>query len=53
MPPAVNTIKARREAVYKKRHLFGTQWFALPNPVYGTWQNFVKDNPAQYLRRAD
>jgi 5'-nucleotidase (lipoprotein e(P4) family) len=53
MPPAAPTLKARREAVDKNRQLFGTLWFVLPNPVYGNWQTFVKDNPVQYLRRAD
>jgi 5'-nucleotidase (lipoprotein e(P4) family) len=53
IPPAVNTLKARREAVHKNRQLFGKLWFVLPNPVYGNWQNFVKDNPMQYLLRAD
>jgi 5'-nucleotidase (lipoprotein e(P4) family) len=53
MPPAVKTIEARHGAVLKRRNLFGTQWFVLPNPVYGHWQSFVKDNPSQYLRRAE
>jgi predicted secreted acid phosphatase len=52
-PPAVNTLQARQDAVHKNRRLFGTLWFVLPNPVYGSWQSFVKEYPEQYLHRAD
>lgn len=32
-----NTPQARREALAPYRDWFGTRWFMLPNPTYGSW----------------
>jgi acid phosphatase len=48
-----NTAEARREAAYEYRRLWGTRWFVLPNPVYGQYQQVLRGDAAQYLRRAE
>ena len=32
------TNEQRKQLVEKHRQRFGTQWFVLPNPVYGSWE---------------
>lgn len=40
---AVNLEQAKKEdALYKKMKYFGERWFIIPNPNYGTWQNYKK-----------
>ncbi len=40
---AVNLEQANKEdALYKNIKYFGERWFIIPNPNYGTWQNFNK-----------
>lgn len=31
-------LEERKQLVEKHRDRFGTQWFVLPNPVYGSWE---------------
>lgn len=46
---ADNTTRAQRIAPY--RGWFGERWFALPNPVYGSWVSaLTRHNPDQKLR---
>jgi acid phosphatase len=48
-----DTPEARREAAYEYRCLWGTRWFVLPNPQYGQFQQVLRGDPEQYLRRAE
>jgi acid phosphatase len=43
-------IQARAAQVDRRRYRFGTDWFILPNPVYGEWQNLLGANPHAQLR---
>jgi acid phosphatase len=46
---ADNSARLQRIAPY--RDWFGERWFALPNPVYGSWEKaIVKHNPDPALR---
>lgn len=46
---AGNAARAERIAPY--RDWFGERWFALPNPVYGSWESaLTKHNPDKTLR---
>jgi len=51
------TEDARRQALAKRRmaveqhaYRFGTDWFILPNPVYGEWQVPLGREPRRFLR---
>jgi predicted secreted acid phosphatase len=48
-----NTAESRRDLVYKYQNLWGSRWFVLPNPVYGQYQQVLKGDATQYLRRAE
>ncbi|HZZ28522.1 MAG TPA: HAD family acid phosphatase [Pirellulales bacterium] len=48
-----NTAEARREAAYEYLRLWGTRWFVLPNPSYGQYQQVLRGQADQYLRRAE
>jgi acid phosphatase len=37
------TNEQRKQLVEKHRQRFGTQWFVLPNPVYGSWEEALYD----------
>lgn len=37
------TNEQRKQLVDKHRQRFGTQWFVLPNPVYGSWESALYD----------
>lgn len=43
-------IAARRTAVERHAYRFGTDWFLLPNPVYGEWQTPLGREPRRFLR---
>lgn len=43
-------IQARMGQVDKRRYRWGTDWFILPNPIYGEWQKLLGDNPRARLR---
>jgi acid phosphatase len=44
-------ITDRAAQVDRRRYRFGTDWFILPNPVYGEWQNLLNSsNPRAQLR---
>jgi len=46
---ADNATRAERIAPY--RDWFGERWFALPNPVYGSWESILaRHNPDKKLR---
>lgn len=46
---ADNATRAERIAPY--RDWFGERWFALPNPVYGSWESILaRHNPDRKLR---
>ncbi len=34
--------KEKLDGLYKNLNYFGDRWFILPNPSYGSWQNFYK-----------
>lgn len=38
------TIEERDQLIEEYRDRFGTQWFVLPNPVYGSWQEALNDS---------
>jgi 5'-nucleotidase (lipoprotein e(P4) family) len=55
--PKVQTDAERAKAmderaarVDKQRYRWGTDWFILPNPVYGEWQRLVSEHPHAQLR---
>jgi 5'-nucleotidase (lipoprotein e(P4) family) len=50
--PKDGSAAARREAVWEAREHWGSNWFILPQPVYGQWQKVLSGDPAQYLQRA-
>jgi acid phosphatase len=37
------TNEQRKQLFEKHRQRFGTQWFVLPNPVYGSWEEALYD----------
>ncbi len=43
-------IAARRTAVERQAYRFGTDWFLLPNPVYGEWKTPLGKEPRRFLR---
>ncbi|MCS7079807.1 MAG: hypothetical protein NZ585_07125 [Chloracidobacterium sp.] len=45
-----DAIAARRTAVERQAYRFGTDWFLLPNPVYGEWKKPLGDEPRRFLR---
>ena len=44
-------IESRYQKVQQHEELLGTQWFVLPNPVYGDWEAPILDNPLGHLKR--
>lgn len=43
--PAKNISEAERDVLLKEHlYMFGTKWFIMPNPVYGSWTG-TTDNP--------
>lgn len=47
---AATAIGVRAAVVDANRAKFGTEWFVLPNPVYGEWQRLVQQDPRGLLR---
>jgi Predicted secreted acid phosphatase len=45
----IRAIAARAQAVDKHRYRFGTDWFILPNPVYGEWERVLGPDPRTKL----
>ena len=43
-------IAARAAQVDRRRYRWGTNWFILPNPVYGEWQQLLSANQHAQLR---
>lgn len=43
-------ISERAAQVDKRRYRFGTDWFILPNPAYGEWQQLLSANAHAQLR---
>ena len=41
LPSAVENIGVRRKKVESVADLWGTRWFMLPNPVYGSWDQIL------------
>lgn len=37
-------LKERDQLIERHRDRFGTQWFMLPNPVYGSWEEALYDS---------
>ena len=37
----VEHLEARRKKVESATELWGTRWFMLPNPVYGSWDQLL------------
>ncbi|MEO8376030.1 MAG: HAD family acid phosphatase [Candidatus Sumerlaeota bacterium] len=50
---ATTAINARAAKVDTNRARFGTDWFVLPNCVYGDWQRLVQDDPRAQIRSVD
>ncbi|MFQ3580427.1 MAG: HAD family acid phosphatase [Chloracidobacterium sp.] len=46
----LTALAARRAAVEQRAYRFGTDWFLLPNPVYGEWQTPLGKEPRRFLR---
>ncbi len=46
------TAASRSQRAEELDELWGTYWFVLPNPVYGTWERVLRENPIDHLRRA-
>lgn len=44
---------ARTALALPYRDWFGERWFALPNPMYGSWENAVTRHPADPKLRSD
>ncbi len=40
----------RRELTEQYRDRWGSRWFILPNPVYGSWRNILSDPKTGYLK---
>ena len=53
----VDAIEERLEVVRRYQENWGTNWFTLPNPVYGNWQAFAVEEPIEKFlsiaRKAD
>ncbi|MCC6545737.1 hypothetical protein IT570_01115 [Candidatus Sumerlaeota bacterium] len=47
---AAAAISERSAKVDANRAKFGTEWFVLPNPVYGEWQRLIQKHPRELLR---
>ena len=45
-----NAIEERNRKVDANRPRWGVDWFVLPNPVYGEWQNLLGNDPRGKLR---
>ncbi|MBI1916155.1 MAG: hypothetical protein HYS12_15690 [Planctomycetes bacterium] len=45
-----NAIEERNRKVDANRRRWGVDWFVLPNPVYGEWQNLLGKDPRGKLR---
>ncbi len=44
------TIESRKKLVDKFKEKWGTEWFVLPNPIYGTWDRLMnKSKPLKQL----
>jgi 5'-nucleotidase (lipoprotein e(P4) family) len=43
-------VGERAARVDRYRYRFGTDWFVLPNPVYGEWQRLANTDPHSSLR---
>jgi 5'-nucleotidase (lipoprotein e(P4) family) len=43
-------LEQRNQQVAANQARWGTQWFMLPNPSYGSWLSMIKAEPARYLR---
>ncbi|MBN2731584.1 MAG: 5'-nucleotidase, lipoprotein e(P4) family [Balneolaceae bacterium] len=43
LPAEDITHEERQALIDKHRERFGTQWFVLPNPVYGSWEQALYD----------
>jgi acid phosphatase len=43
-------IRDRQAKVARAAYHWGTDWFILPNPVYGEWQKPLGVNPRDQLR---
>ncbi|MFQ5755513.1 MAG: 5'-nucleotidase, lipoprotein e(P4) family [Acidiferrobacterales bacterium] len=51
--PTVNSIAKRREKVREYNNNWGTKWFVLPNPIYGSWTRIIDwDQPRIYFEEA-
>ena len=46
----MKAMEDRASKVDKQRYRWGTDWFILPNPVYGEWQRLVSEHPHTQLR---
>jgi acid phosphatase len=45
-----NAIEERNRKVDANRRRWGVDWFVLPNPVYGEWQNLLGNDPRSKMR---
>ena len=43
------TPEQRLERMYRNADLWGSRWFILPNPVYGSWRRALGSNPVDHL----
>ena len=44
------TPDQRKEEIKQYQDKWGSKWFMLPNPIYGTWLNALGDDPDEYLK---
>lgn len=44
------TPDQRKEQAKQYQDKWGSKWFMLPNPIYGTWLNTLGDEPEAYLK---
>lgn len=48
--PTVNSIDERREKVGAHADQWGTNWFVMPNPLYGYWTRYIDwDEPERHF----
>jgi len=46
------TLEKRSEMVYNDKKNWSNMWFLFPNPVYGSWTNFINNNdPISNLKK--
>ena len=43
------TPQERDRLVSENKNNWGKKWFMLPNPIYGSWINILRDPKSQYL----